>query len=463
MDSLQELEYHASELGTAVQDLARHIIRSNEFRANSASRPIIDTQNPDEVNQARKGVLSHIARIKTLVCAPTEFLEHLASQTEMLACLRWLGKTQILACIPRIGSVPIKDVANLAGVEETQLCRVVRLTATGGFLKEDPRGHVGHTALSDPFFSNPLLLDAAMFMAESAAPAALNMAITDANSVKGTHPSAYDLALNTWTPFHIACEQNPRLSRQYSAYLQYAAGLHVMDGFADVLKQLCWSNISQACVVEVGAHSTATARKLAELYPNLRFVVQLIDPASLETSHRRQLRPLLKLARAAPTFDADLSPHITVAARTLGSRQTTTDADVYIVHLPSNSSSTVLAELQLHRDILRASNAIMLIPTAHLLPEPGSTVDPEAEAVARSRDLGLLQLVNEREMELAELLDMIDTVKDSAGKLAVTKRLHSSSNLVVALVIKYQMEDADNPQGKKNGFKARTFSSGQSY
>ena len=81
----------------------------------------------------------------------------------------------------------------------------------------------------------------------------------------------------------------------------------------------------------------------------------------------------------------------------------------------------------------------MLILTARLLPNPGSIADPAIEARARSRDLILRQLTNQGEIELEDLLEMIDTVRDSVGKLAVTSKLRSRENLVIALVVKYQM------------------------
>ena len=145
--------------------------------------------------------------------------------------------------------------------------------------------------------------------------------------------------------------------------------------------------------------------------------------------------------------ERDLGPRITVTNRAQGTRQTVTDAAVYILHLPSasalssaapNLASAILDELQVHLGVLHASRGVMLILTARLLPKPGSIANPDIEAVARSRDLTLRQLTNEGEMEMVELLDMIDTVRDSVGKLAVTNKLRSRNNLVVALVVKYQ-------------------------
>ena len=81
----------------------------------------------------------------------------------------------------------------------------------------------------------------------------------------------------------------------------------------------------------------------------------------------------------------------------------------------------------------------MLILTTHLLPSPGSIADPATEARARSRDLILRQLTNQGEIELEELLDMIDTIRDSVGKLAVTSKLRSGNGAIIALVVEYQM------------------------
>ena len=179
----------------------------------------------------------------------------------------------------------------------------------------------------------------------------------------------------------------------------------------------------------MGARSTLTAQSLAALYPALRFLVQITDQTGTSCS----------------LTEPEL--HITVASRARGSRQAVTDAAVYILHLPSASAlsssspalaSVILCELQVHLGVLHASRGVMLILTARLLPKPGSIADPEIEAMARSRDLTLRQLTNEGEIEIEELLEMIDTVRDSVGKLAVTSKLRSRDNIVAALVVKYQ-------------------------
>ena len=186
------------------------------------------------------------------------------------------------------------------------------------------------------------------------------------------------------------------------------------------------------------------ARSLAHLYPTLHFVVQVSNPAPLSSSliangldfntspREREQEPEL-----------ELNPRITITNRIVGTRQTATDAAIYILHLPTSSPGTMLEEMQVHLGVLRASNAVMLILTARLLPEPGTIPDPAIEAIARSRSLTLRQLTNEYEMEMVELLEMIGTVRDNRGKLVVTNKLRSRNDLVVALVVKYQVYQSE--------------------
>lgn len=173
--------------------------------------------------------------------------------------------------------------------------------------------------------------------------------------------------------------------------------------------------------------ATTTAQKLAHTYPSLQFVVQIPDtPTSIMTD-------------AVNSETSPSSSNIKIMPRALGTKQTVTDAGVYILHISSFSPYTIHAELQAHCSILRANNGVMFIPTAHLLPEPGNDWNLVGEAVARARDLSFLQLANEKEVELRELLDVIEMIKDSSGRLVVAKRLFSNNNAVTALILKYQV------------------------
>ena len=173
------------------------------------------------------------------------------TQNQLLACLKWLGEFQVLAYIPLTGSVSTKDVAELTGVPEMQLYRIVRMTATAGFLHEPKPGHIAHTALSAPFVTKLSYLDATMFLGETAAPVALHMAAAMQRQDHSSQPSKsiYSLALNTSHTFQSACEQRTKLQRQWSSYCQCVRDQD--EGVMELLSQLDWGSKGNACVVDV--------------------------------------------------------------------------------------------------------------------------------------------------------------------------------------------------------------------
>ncbi|KAI0126596.1 hypothetical protein BJ170DRAFT_684181 [Xylariales sp. AK1849] len=436
MATLAQLEGHSDQLLAAVKRLA-NLDSSSEFC-------IQDPDADKEIKQATANILAKAEAIKTLVRGPTDFLQHLASQVEVLSCLHWLAEFQILACIPLDLNLSIKDLAELTGVPQKQLHRVICMTATAGFLRVIESDLVAHTPLSAQFIANQSLLDAAMFMAETAAPTALLMSAATQRFGDSLDPSetAYNLALKTSGTFNIAC-QSLKLARQWSAYLRHAAGLHQEEEVVGVLSRLNWSNLGDACIVEVGAHSTSTAQFLAKQYPNLRLVVQITASPDASLSNRIQNSDVqLDTNPSSNASSSSTHPLIKVTFCAEGTAPTVTDAAAYIVHLPPSSPGetdwgSIRSLLQVYLGVLRVSGAIMIIPTIRLLSEPSSFLDPEAEAVARTRDLSMLQLANEGEMRLAELLQIIGTVGDSVGKLVIANELNSHNGVLLVLIVKY--------------------------
>ena len=139
----------------------------------------------------------------------------------------------------------------MTSVPETLLCRVVRLLLAFGFLREPKPGYVAHTPLSASFVTMPSYLDAAMFLAETAAPSALQMSTaTHRNGLMGDlGDSAYAAAFNTSQPFKSAVLKQSRLQRQWWAYRRCTQDTdHVID---ELLARLDWKKLNTACFVDV--------------------------------------------------------------------------------------------------------------------------------------------------------------------------------------------------------------------
>lgn len=162
-----------------------------------------------------------------------------------------MGQFQVFACIPLSGSIPTREVADLARVPETLLCRVVRMTATAGVLHEPQPNHIAHTALSTSFVADLSFLDATAFLSETAAPTALHMAAVTQRSGHLQFPgdSAYSIAFNTSQPFQVACREQTRLQRQWSAYRRCARDMD--DSVIKLFGRLNWRSLGSACIVDV--------------------------------------------------------------------------------------------------------------------------------------------------------------------------------------------------------------------
>ncbi|RMD39344.1 hypothetical protein DV735_g5783, partial [Chaetothyriales sp. CBS 134920] len=449
MENIKQLEACASELATAAETLARHY-RHSAIVGDSDSSPPLPT--PGEALRARRSIKANITKLQGLINEPEDFLQQLAAQNQLLACLEWLGGFQVLACIPLTGSVPIKDMADIAGVPEAQLRRVVQTTATAGFLRQPQPGHVAHTTLSALFVTNPSLLDAGMFLSETAAPAALQMAAASRrfDHSQRSNESAYNIAFNTPCTFNSACNQSPRLQRKWQAYLNHGIG-GVEANAKGVLMHLDWASLGHVTVVDVSARSTMLATALADCYPCLRFIVQMSRP-------KPGIQQAQPSASGSPTtnwsagallrtsdFRQPLTSRISVQHRNPGAPQPVHNAAVYILRAPPTSlelpSRAVLAqissELKAHVAVLRANSSATLVLTAHLLPEFGA-VDPDVEAGARLRDLSLAQLANDREIEVFEVMETISGVRDDKGHLVLVNKLCFHNTATIAFEIQYQ-------------------------
>ncbi|KAK4646100.1 hypothetical protein QC761_207350 [Podospora bellae-mahoneyi] len=324
---------------------------------------------------------------------------------------------------------------------------------TSGFLQEPQQGHVAHSPLSAQFVTEPALLDAVMFLSGTAAPASLKMATATRQygASDRTDQSAYTVAFDTGVPLASVFELQPRLQRQFGTYLESVTNGD-QAGTRDVLMRVDWGSLGNATVVDVGAHSSATAAGLVALFPTLQFIVQMYEAPSTTTPSSSDLPRLPHLPAALPPVPgigfSDHNAKVTLQKRFLGTSQPVRNAAIYILHLPSPTPSLkwsaiaihATAELTAHIDVLRANPGSRLILTALVLPPPG-TVDVEVEATARLRDISLLQLSNGRHAEKVEVVDLLNGIRDSSGGFVVTDEIRCASSPFVALEIRYQSYD----------------------
>ncbi|KAK8050752.1 hypothetical protein PG994_012482, partial [Apiospora phragmitis] len=391
-----------------------------------------------EVERSQSQLLSLTSQLQTLLTTPNDLIRRLATHSQLLACLHWLIEFQVLACIPLRGSVAAQDVANLVGVPEGQLLRIVRMTATAGFLREAQPGFVAHTSLSEPFVSKLVHLDALMFLAQTAAPAAsmMNAATKRHGKEEGT-ASALTLALNTRETFQMLRESRPKLQRQWLAHL--ACEIDNDDECViELLSQLDWKKLQNVTIVDVASTSMTLGLSLANRYPSAHLILQTREPLLL--GHQDQASSVWNNSNNG-AVEPDPSSRISMQSRAAGAPQVITSAVAYILNLESCSSQAgardwLLTELKAHLAALRNSGSALILAGPRLIPEAGS-VHPDIEATARVRDLLLLQLANEQELGVAEITGLIESVKDNQGGLVTVHTEQQFDGRIVALMVKY--------------------------
>ncbi|KAJ5726149.1 uncharacterized protein N7483_007506 [Penicillium malachiteum] len=408
---MDRFEGHARQLSDAAQALATYCKLLH-------GQPFVSANAPSEIQQARQSILSSITQIQTLLNEPADFLQQLAIKNQYLACIHWLGEFQVLACIPLSHSVPFEDVAELAGIPEPHLRRVVRMLATTGFLQEPEPDHVAHSTISSQFVTRPSYLDAAMFLAETAAPAALQMPAASRDPAQASFPMI------------TAAAPQPKVRRQWQAYLQYGLG-HSDSNIGELLEQFDWVGLEGGTVVTTGARAIPVVRNLADRYPTLGQLILQSDG---------DLQP------------NGTSPRVSFQKRCLGSLQNVPDADVYVIGLPSPSLALpvsaildqIASELRAHLHILRSDRrpAILLLATRPMSDHiPGT--DSAGELITRLHDLSLLQLANERAMEMTELMHVVNGIGDTAGCLGVVRRITIPHITDALLEVRYHAYASD--------------------
>ncbi|KAF7176464.1 hypothetical protein CNMCM7691_002782 [Aspergillus felis] len=424
-----QLETCTRELCSALRSLATQLANVQLPLAcpGDGQTRVIYADPSHEAYRARESALANLNKLQLMLFSPGDFLEQLALQTQLLACIQWLGEFQVPACIPLDGSALMKDVSDLIGVPETKLARIIRMANLGGFLQEPTPGHIAHSPLSAAFVAKPSYLDAAMFLAGTVAPAAWEMAILTKQARESPHEAPRDVILHKGFFTKADKTQLPRLQRQWQAYLRHGLGHHC-DTATDILTCLEPLRTSAALVVEVGARSTERVIALANKYPSFRLIAQLSPAAS-----------------PAPTPKLQ-HPRIQLQQRLPGTPQPVGDAAVYIINFPlpepgatwTSLMAEIDSELRAHLTALQKRPEATVVLTAPALPERG-TAHADPDLGSRLRDLSLMQLANEREHEMSEVVNLLNGMGDGEGRLVLVNKVRSGGRHgAVALEIKYQ-------------------------
>lgn len=357
-------------------------------------------------------------------------------QTQLLAALHWLNKSQVLACIPSGETVPFQNVAEMACVSVSELSRVIRFTAVSGFLCEPRTNLVAHTDLSRHYLLRTALSDAILFFGDTVLATALNTPLTtqlQGRAAHGCNP-AFPLpcpgtALQLDGHYH-----QPRLKRQATAFqrqvLQQA--LSCESTTADLMEMwMADASPNNFTVVQVCCESDAMARIIAHRHPQLYFIIQLTTKVELAYENKDD------------DDDAGLG-HMTIQYLPPKSSQRMTDAWLYIVHLPTPSILATPADilsqathmLWTHFSILRQNKYSRLVIVANGLVGSAKT-NSKAEAAGRMCDVLLMQMTRDKHaITMDQMEQLVGDVRDASWRLVIWTKESSDTHPTVAFEVR---------------------------
>lgn len=196
-----------------------------------------------------------------------------------------------------------------------------------------------------------------------------------------------------------------------------------------------------------------TIAALPRLSGDLKFIVQTSDIALHDhmTLVSRQdcgasSTPLRDITCPTTARLATSTTRVQIQYRADGAPQTVQGAAVYLYYILPPSATRpvdqVLAELEAeirsHYPVLRASPKATLVVVIHLLPEPGA-LSGSVEANLRAMDILLHQLTNQRLLEEQDILNALDHIRDSTGRLVLVKKSIERHRPVTVLEIKAEV------------------------
>ena len=399
---------------------------SDQVLAGSCSVP---HHAPAKVVNAKRTLFEATTSLQQLLLSPTDFHLHATLDLQRLVSYRWLINFNIPDLVPLEAAVTYASIAASAHVPEDQLMRLARLAMTGGLFHEPTTGHIAHTPLSAGLRTPSPVRDTMLFLTETNLPTATKIVqmtqsqVSATTDTSTTAPTAFQLAHNTTLPFF------PYLSTQPQIASRLAAGMRTLSAASEshvshLLVSYPWSSLpTGTTILDLGGSRGHISISLATQLPHLRFIVQDL-PGVIASATTQPLPPAVQ---GRVTFQAhsflDPQPAANCEA-----------ADVALVRQCLNNWP--------HRDALRVLRALLPwleapIPDGKqrgctrrvlinnvVVPVPFSTrqrqqqgeegrgeVEGESEsyghgmrdeAIARVRDVAMLQLMDGAERDLTQ-------------------------------------------------------------
>ncbi|KAI8963491.1 putative O-methyltransferase [Daldinia sp. FL1419] len=193
---------------------------------------------------------------------------------------------KLFTIVPLEGTISVSDMAAVAKMDGDRLGRIMKLLATQRCFREVDEDVFEHTSLS-AFIARNKDIESSMALQADEMFEAVSMSATAIESA----PYTSDISHTAFTmrfgspPYQWYTANSKRSARFASAM----AGLVQMNqDTTEIRDNFPWANLSNKTIVDVGGGSGHTSIYLATQFPDLKFIVQDINPTMLSEGPKRR-------------------------------------------------------------------------------------------------------------------------------------------------------------------------------
>ncbi|KXX82903.1 Sterigmatocystin 8-O-methyltransferase [Madurella mycetomatis] len=266
----------------SILGLAQNILElsqdmSKYFQANNLVAPTfaLDSRDPPDTPEYRRlhaALKTSLEDLQRLIDGPRKWLRIFCCTGYDLGALQVALDFEFFQLVPAHGEITLEELATKAGLDVDRTGRVVRQLMTYRIFEEHRPRVISHSSTSLVMQQDEELRAVVHYSLDEMLKAA-----ADCNVTFKAHPYEAHQNLNPFVTRHGVgifeyYKNNPDKARRFAKAM---AGLRKMDRHLDYLLKdgFNWSAL-KGTVVDCGGGNGHISKSLAEMYPNLNFVVQ---------------------------------------------------------------------------------------------------------------------------------------------------------------------------------------------
>ena len=233
---------------------------------------------PTSVLDARRDVLQACETLLQLMATPADHvIWYYGCGYHTSTCLQYLYHFQIAAAVPLEGETSYEAIARKRGLDENKCRRILRMAMTSNYFYEPRPGYVAHTAGSK-LLLDPHINDTVGYIMDETFPSAgrIGATVEKFGTSEERNASCWNVAHGVDLPLFEFLETNPVRMTRFLGHMESLGGTegynikHLLAGYD-------WRGLGAGTVVDIGGSVGHASFAIAEVAPELKFVVQDLE------------------------------------------------------------------------------------------------------------------------------------------------------------------------------------------